>query len=580
MATVINWQRWRAYRAAIETCLRNGFTPPGVFGGKGSAVMEAERTLRQSGGIAVGAKTNSVLACWLRAQARRVRAGLPHETPDWSLHQGTPRILAFAGSSAVRRVLLTSAQNDCAVHRPFWDNLKAYASHLGAEIHVAPFTYQLSVVRDRARSDAGSDEVRRLARVRQWSWAPELGNHLVREPLDLGPVVFFADMNQLPTAKAPLTDLETHSRGKWAVFPHAKLALKTVAASDDPPIICTTGAVTVEDYTDTKAGIKAVFHHVIGATLVEIDAAGKPYIRQINATGDGCFQDLDCLVRDGRVTTGNRVEAITFGDIQSPYLDPAVALGTFGFDVTEWRRAEAQATPCLLDALRPRFGFFHDLCDNKPISHHELRQSLERYRTFVNGHAMIEPHMQDAARFMLATLRDTMKTVLIESNHDKWLDRWLDSADHRRDRPNALAFLRWDLARHSAVARGEADFSIWRHALRETNPGRFDDVAFVNEGGGYIICHEAGGIECGAHGHLGANGSKGTMSGLARVSGKANFGDKHSPAIVDGAYFAGTSSLLRLGYNKGPSSWRHGHIVTYANGKRTIITMQGGKWRA
>lgn len=583
MATPIDWKRWRSYRAAIEECLREGYVPLGAGGGKGSAVGEAQRRLVDSGVMRKSPGTTAMLSQWCRTQARRAGRGLAHETPDWSLCAASARIVVVPhGAGPARRFLFTAAQNDCAIHEPFWANLKAYAAHLGAEIVVAPFTYQLSVVRERARAEAGTAEDRRLARTRNPEWASALQPYLRREPLDLGPIVFFCDMNILPTAKAPLSDLDTHSRGRWGVFPHAKVALKTIPAADDPPVICTTGAVTIEDYTDTKAGIKAVFHHVIGAALVEIDPAGKVFLRQINAMADGSFQDLDAVVRGGRVTCGARVEAVTFGDIQSPFLDPAVALGTFGFDVEAWEplAPDASRPPSLLDALRPRHGFIHDLCDNKPISHHELKKSLERFRTYATGGAQIEPHIALAARFLHAIRRDWMHLVAIESNHDKWLDRWLDSTDHRRDRPNAHAFLRWDLARHDAVLRGEADFSVWRHALREAAPGALDDVTFVREGGGFVICHEAGGIECGAHGHLGPNGAKGAPSALARVSGKANFGDKHAPQIIDGAYFAGTSSRLRLGYNLGPSSWRHGHIVTYSNGKRTLVMMHGEKWRA
>lgn len=580
MATPIDWPRWQRYRLTVEDCLREGFAPFKVPGGKGSSIGEAQRRLVADGTIVVGPKSASTLAKWLLVQMARAARGKPSEMPDWSLYKAGPRALAVPQATGpARRFLFTAAQNDCEIHHGFWSNLKAYAAHLDAEIVVAPFTYQLSIVRERARAEAGSPEERRLARERNPTWAGEIVPYLRKEPLDLGRLVFFCDMNILPTAKAPLSDLDTHSRGRWAVFPHAKVALKTVAAADDPPVICTTGAVTVDDYTDTKAGIKAVFHHVIGATLVEIDQAGAVFLRQINATADGSFQDLDAVVKSGRVTRGNRVEAITFGDIQSPFLDPAVALGTFGFDVGAW--ASAQTAPAsMLDILRPRHGFIHDLCDNKPISHHDEKKTIERFRAYAAGDHAIEPHIAQAARFLAAIGRDWMQTVAIESNHDKWLDRWLDRADHRKDRDNARAYLRWELARHDAVQAGDETFSIWRHALREALPDGLDGVSFVREGGSYIICHEAGGIECGAHGHLGPNGARGAPSALARVSGKANFGDKHAPQIIDGAYFAGTSSLLRMGYNIGPSSWRHGHIVTYANGKRTLVIMHGEKWRA
>jgi hypothetical protein len=58
-----------------------------------------------------------------------------------------------------------------------------------------------------------------------------------------------------------------------------------------------------------------------------------------------------------------------------------------------------------------------------------------------------------------------------------------------------------------------------------------------------------------------------------------SIGDKHTPEIMDGVYCAGCMKLSH-GYNKGPSSWAIAHIVQYANGKRSIITLQSGKWRA
>jgi hypothetical protein len=65
------------------------------------------------------------------------------------------------------------------------------------------------------------------------------------------------------------------------------------------------------------------------------------------------------------------------------------------------------------------------------------------------------------------------------------------------------------------------------------------------------------------------------------MGSKANVGHTHSAAIYEGIYQAGTSSKLDLEYNRGGlSSWNHAHIVTYLNGKRTIITMCGSKWRA
>jgi hypothetical protein len=73
------------------------------------------------------------------------------------------------------------------------------------------------------------------------------------------------------------------------------------------------------------------------------------------------------------------------------------------------------------------------------------------------------------------------------------------------------------------------------------------------------------------HGHLGPDGARGSAQNLNKIGKRANIGHLHSAGIYDGLYVAGTSTTLNMGYNKGPSSWSHSHIVTYPNGKRVTI---------
>ena len=573
MPTPINWGRWDRYRAEIEACLREGFAPIGAAGGKGSAVEEAARRLLKAGILVVGARTQGPLTQWCHVQARRAKRGLPHRCPDWSLYRRPDAVRVSPVSRVVERHILTAAQNDTAVHQPFFANLRALASYYGARLHVGRFTYQVAYVAERAR------EPGEATRQRIHTWAKELRDFLTSERLHLGNLLFCAEMNTLPTAVRPLSGLHTYGQGRTAIFPHAKVALETVPVGGEatPPCVLTTGCCTVPSYSDTKAGHKGEFHHILGAVVVEIDDAGRTFFRHVIGKSDGTFQDLDLMVRAGHVTTGHRVEAITYGDLQLPFLDPGVAAATWGLDADTLAPIES-ARDVMIDALRPRFGFYHDTIDFKSISHHDEKKPRERFRTFLEGGHLVEGDIGRAARFLAAASREWQKGVVVESNHDRWLERWLDRCDHRADRPNAIAFLRLELARMEAEARGEADFNVFRHALTEACGGVLP-ADFTPEGGSYVICQASGGIECGSHGHLGPNGGAATPSALARVSGKANVADKHSPAIVDGLYVAGTSSLLRLGYNKGASSWRHAHTIVYETGKRTLIFIDGG-WRA
>jgi hypothetical protein len=107
------------------------------------------------------------------------------------------------------------------------------------------------------------------------------------------------------------------------------------------------------------------------------------------------------------------------------------------------------------------------------------------------------------------------------------------------------------------------------------------NVWFMDEDQSYVICEDAnGGIECGMHGHLGPNGARGGAAAFAKMGRRANVGHTHQAGIYDGIYTAGTSSNLNMGYNRGPSSWSHSHVVTYPNGKRAIYTLWRGKWKA
>jgi hypothetical protein len=105
-----------------------------------------------------------------------------------------------------------------------------------------------------------------------------------------------------------------------------------------------------------------------------------------------------------------------------------------------------------------------------------------------------------------------------------------------------------------------------------------DGVVFLHQDESFVTCD--GQIENGMHGHLGPNGARGTPMNLSNVGKRANTGHTHVAEIRDGLYVAGTSTTLDMGYNRGPSAWTHSHILTYPNGKRTIVTVYAGKWKA
>ena len=467
--------------------------------------------------------------------------------------------------NSVAHYIITSAQNNTTANYAFWDNLLAYAKHLDAEILVSQFTYNKTRYGRKSvkpGSEPTADDVADL-------WYDDVfDGYIANDPIELAPMlVYCGEQNTLPTDVRPLSGLETYTGAKSGIFPHAKMALTSVPSLKEhgAKFNYTTGTATARNYIQKKTGLKAEFHHTYGALHVEVDHDGNWFVRQLNATDDGAFQDLDVIVDRKKVTTGNRVEGINWGDVHREQIDPVVRAMNWGGGAN-----------CIIDELRPKYQFMHDTVDFYRRNHHARGNAHKNFSLWVKGTESVEDEMLNVATFMRdEAARDFCKMVVVDSNHDNALLKWLREGDYRTDPVNALFYLRSQTAVYEAIAAQDANFHIVEHVLQ--SQGVPKKVTFLRDDDSFVI---AGSIECGMHGHIGPNGARGMPQNLSRMGKKANTGHTHSAQIIDGMYVAGTCSLLNLDYNTGPSSWSHSHVVTYPNGKRAIITVYNGKWRA
>jgi hypothetical protein len=523
-----------------------------------------------------------------RAFARRV--GIPRTSLQDILKRAkkarfknrpAPRAVEEKITRGIRRFILTAAQDSTTVHEGFLDNLERFRDHLAeeapCELIVAGFTYNKSLFEDHGKKKP--------------LWNARLQPYMRSERIRIGDKIdFCAEMNTLPTAETPLSGFETYTRHRWGIFPHAKVQLKSIPTMKHEPakIIMTTGAVTLPNYVPKRAGIKASFHHMLGAVLVEIDAKGRFFCRHLLADKKGNFYDCDTFVSDQGITKGHRVEAISWGDIHVAQLDTKVALKGFGIEADEklprmiLRAGSGDLTaPPMLDALKPSYQFFHDVADFRSRNHHDLGDHHAMFDLHCRDGANVEAELMEVAYFISYANREWCQTVIVESNHDLALKRWLKTPDHyAKDPLNALFFLRCQLATYEAIKSKDERFSIFESVLRRMwaesfKAEEYNGVLFLREDESFRLFD----IEFGIHGHLGANGARGSLNTFRKMGPKANVGHAHSAAILDGIYQAGVSGNLDMGYNRGLSSWSHSHIVTYANGKRAIITMSDGEWR-
>lgn len=306
-----------------------------------------------------------------------------------------------------------------------------------------------------------------------------------------------------------------------------------------------------------------------GAVIVEVDSDGNWWLRQLNATDKGTIYDLDVVVENGVVYENEYIEAITWGDAHAlMLLDESVN----------------KCSQLMLDELRPKFQFVHDLMAGSVTNHHSRKSLHQRFRNFARSGAWndLKKEFSECNNHLRDMYRDFCQTYVVDANHDRpWIERWLDSREGLDDPKNALIWLKLNAALYEAM---EADpygrnFHALEYACRLV--GLEEKVAtFLREDESIHITDAK--IECGMHGSLGPNGARGNMSNLSRMGRKANIGHLHKAGIHDGLYVAGVSCDIKsdVWYTRGPSSWSHSHIVTYPNGKRTIITVWKGKYRA
>ena len=467
--------------------------------------------------------------------------------------------------------ILTCAQNNTLAHEATWENLKALAEYTGAEIYVSTFLYSkrgLGQRNDKAQLTGAPRDVDDI-----W-FDPAITPYINNRRIEIAKgLVYCGELNILPTAQRPLSGLEVYTGRASMIVPHVKQELESVATlgGSGAKLNYSTGTITQRNYIQRKEGFKGEFYHTYGGLFVEVDDDGHWWVRQLNADSEGTIHDLDLKVEHGKITEGHRVEAITFGDVHVANIDEEVRAAT-------WDEGG------MVDVLRPRFQFVHDVLDMYSRSHHTKKDPYKVFKRFCQEQDNVQAEVEQAADFLAEIKRDDCQTVVINSNHDRHLGRWLAENDGRFDPVNAF-FWSWLNAQtiDYQFTHDGNEPDHFKLAIERMRPNFEADnnVYFLPSDHSFVLCPKfGGGIEAGMHGDLGPNGARGSIGYFAKFGRRSNVGHSHTTGIRGGAFQTGTNSKLRLEYVHGPSSHSHSDIITHENGKRQIVTLFNGKWRA
>lgn len=435
--------------------------------------------------------------------------------------------------------IITWEQNKTPLHENLWNNILAYKKFLNAELSVVLGRYQnpTSVFSDKEH-DTWNEKTKPY-------W--DANRHDIHKYLTV-----LSDVKIQPTAASPLTGLEMITGETTTIVGHPKSALKSIPIMEGHPkkLLLTTGSVTLPNYTDSKAGKRAEFHHSLGFVIVEIKDEEVFFIRQVEADEKGNFIDLYYEVFDGQVYDLDYSSAVVWGDTHYPSTDKRII----------------DSTRNLVDRLGIEYEIHHDLIDGASVNNHIVKNPVEQFKRLQEQKDDIQEELDKVVEF----LKDGSgtKKVIVQSNHNDRFDRWVINQDWKKDIKNALPYLKYT----TAVLEGKADKGVLAYVLEnEFSP---DEVICLDYDDSFII----NGYELAHHGHLGSNGTKGNIESFRRMSTKMIIAHSHTPSKIDKVVCVGTSSALRESYNKGASSWLQSHAIIHKNGTVQHIIFVDGEY--
>jgi hypothetical protein len=299
--------------------------------------------------------------------------------------------------------------------------------------------------------------------------------------------------------------------------------------------------------------------------VVEIQDKHVFHMRSCVADSKGTICDLDRWYSPSGVKPTGRWPALVTGDEHALFVDATIAEGTYG--------------PKGLVALgRPRTIVRHDILDSYAVSHWHRKNVLTRYVKSQTGFDSLTQEMELTCQHVDETTPKNTENLIVASNHDDHVWRWLNEAEWRNDLTNAQIYHEMWAAVLEAAAWDpgygakdpESPFALWA-SKRIASKTRFlkrDEHTTIE------------GILVSLHGDNGPNGARGSLVNLSKMGVKAIIGHTHTPGIEKGCYQVGVSTGT-LSYAQGsPSSWLPMHCIIQPNGKRQLVAIIKGRFRA
>jgi hypothetical protein len=453
------------------------------------------------------------------------------------------------------KIVVSAYANGSEVCKPFFDNLKFYCKKNNALLLIMPIAGPIS---NFSKLPDGTNLY--------WNIDPILHNELfVIDDLRINTKLFLSSIKLSTKHINPLTGLHRLSQKNGSfIYGSSKQFLDSVATSNIkiPSVLITSGVLNNPNYSGkfymmNRTDKLAEHDHTIGAILVEVKDSRFFYSRQLQSGSMNEICDLGKIYKDNKVVKGN-IDAIVLGDIHADELD----LKAF------------KASKDMIRKLKPKYIVLHDIFNGTAVNHHTQNNLIEQAMLSDNHRSSLKNEIKLTAIILkeLLQIYSKSKLVIVASNHNEFLNRYLEEGRYLKDHVNksyATSLVNAILNDHEMYP---LKFAINNSGILTTTDK--ERIVWLNRDEDFKI-H---GIELGAHGDKGSNGTKASMNSLERAYNNIICGHSHSPKIMRGVWVAGAVCKLKLDYNIGPSSWLHANVVLNKNGSRQMLTIINGEW--
>ncbi len=402
----------------------------------------------------------------------------------------------------------------------------------------------------------------------QWSLSTDLpkGNIVFRD-INLNSNVFLSTIKLSAKQINPLTGLSRIGQRHGSfIYASPKQSLEYVANSAEktiPRALMTTGAITKPDYNSSyymsdRTAYIANHDHLIGGIIVELEDDKFFHFRQVQIEPDtGTFYDLDKKYLSNGKVENSTADLVQLGDYHVGETDPLAK----------------KVAKELCDLVKPKFLTVEDFLNGHSHSHHDLGKCLTNAKKADTNSHSLEKELKDCQAEINDILKWNFKTLVFKyGNHEDFLYRWLNRGGYI-DEPHNMKLG----VRLSNAVLNEAFDNPFEYALTKLFPvNDLKRVKFLKVNDSFKVK----GIENGAHGHLGPNGSRNPgLQGIEKSYGAANVGHSHTAGIWRNVFRVGTTSYLKVSYNDGPSSWTQTHLIQHENGSRQLINCINGRFK-